>query len=957
MRTVKFTSIFLAVFAGLFALSCNKQKEDEKVEEARDVKFSISVNRTGVDAYELIVRHDGKDSDTWYGFLVDDMTSAAQSMIYARLAEVDKNSIHVGKSQTIVLKDLVDRHDYRYIAFGVTLDKVQYGTIGDYKFTTDPDRNKAQFQIDPKEVGINSATVEVRHFAYDDFTWVCFASTDFETELNAQVSAYFNKAGKEALQTGKQKEVTIENLEEDTQYQIIIGGVTEDGIVYGTPSSIVIRTEINYDAAKFAVESTGVTKTSSTIKVSYTGSNATLPWYGFNTSDMDGEVIDLVNAKVKAGIPAEEIQEGNNVEVKVDNLEALTNYRYIVFGVKDGKLYGTPGSVTYQTADEDYDAIKFNVELVGDPTKTGAVLKVTHDGGDDKFQWFGVLTDDLTKAAAELLPKAEEVKAEDVKSGQEVEVTLSELTAGTEYRYLVAGYRVDGSGNKYVYGVPGDLKFSTASFFSENSAWKLTYSGKRFNKGYYRNLLKVEGIEGSYGLLQLSKADFEAAGLDKAVRDEYQDILDYVAASSSATLANQFYSQNTTWYRPYDGPGDYVEIAYGVNANDNYSLTGDYAVVSFSIEAAGTSAAYEAWLGKWQPSDSAGSEIWNVTAKVPGESYTITGLAGAEDIELVAYFNADDATLNLSEQATGVIVNVNNAPAEVRLMGMYSNNTKLWGGTGWLFSAKISGETATLTPQKVPSTADNGNYTGCQFFSQPLSGGNSVYYYNRVLLDFTSTLKRPSETGSEAYNAWLGTWSIPRNGGTDTWVISKDVADVSYTITGIEGLTDRVVKAKFVESTGEMSVSVQEGLKTYTDTDGTSINDHLYGEILYQGDNYYITGSYVIFTGSVNGNSATLKPGTVSLEGIGDMELVGMIVLAYDPAAGKVVGGYLQEGEEFTALPNTLTKVSGSTSSFGLQNVRMPLVNRSLRGKKASKQELVLNKLSENTKVDFQPAL
>ena len=242
MRTVKFTSIFLAVFAGLFALSCNKQKEDEKVEEARDVKFSISVNRTGVDAYELIVRHDGKDSDTWYGFLVDDMTSAAQSMIYARLAEVDKNSIHVGKSQTIVLKDLVDRHDYRYIAFGVTLDKVQYGTIGDYKFTTDPDRNKAQFQIDPKEVGINSATVEVRHFAYDDFTWVCFASTDFETELNAQVSAYFNKAGKEALQTGKQKEVTIENLEEDTQYQIIIGGVTEDGIVYGTPSSIMIRT-------------------------------------------------------------------------------------------------------------------------------------------------------------------------------------------------------------------------------------------------------------------------------------------------------------------------------------------------------------------------------------------------------------------------------------------------------------------------------------------------------------------------------------------------------------------------------------------------------------------------------------------------------------------------------------------------------------------------------------------
>lgn len=87
------------------------------------------------------------------------------------------------------------------------------------------------------------------------------------------------------------------------------------------------------------------------------------------------------------------------------------------------------------------------------------------------------------------------------------------------------------------------------------------------------------------------------------------------------------------------------------------------------------------------------------------------------------------------------------------------------------------------------------------------------------------------------------------------------------------------------------------------------------------------------------------------------MDLVGMIVFAWDVAKNELAGSYLQEGEEFTALPNTLTKVSGSTSSFGLQSVRKPLVNRSLRSKKASKQELVLNKLSENTKVDFQPAL
>lgn len=162
------------------------------------------------------------------------------------------------------------------------------------------------------------------------------------------------------------------------------------------------------------------------------------------------------------------------------------------------------------------------------------------------------------------------------------------------------------------------------------------------------------------------------------------------------------------------------------------------------------------------------------------------------------------------------------------------------------------------------------------------------------------------------YEKWLGTWSVPRGTSSDTWTIIQNVADASYTITGMEG-EDIEVAAQFNPADGSLSVDVQDDLGTATTPDGDA-KIGIYGLIAYQGDTYFITGNYTIFVAKMgDGGKATIvaggTDGKINISGIGECDLVEFM---FGAMVGKSVYTF---SETAYGLPVSITRLTSGAAS------------------------------------------
>ena len=230
-----------------------------------------------------------------------------------------------------------------------------------------------------------------------------------------------------------------------------------------------------------------------------------------------------------------------------------------------------------------------------------------------------------------------------------------------------------------------------------------------------------------------------------------------------------------------------------------------------------------------------------------------------------------------------------------------------------LFLNRNAAEWAAASPRLFRASAtldidklDIGNY---RVYAIGVDNDNKVNYTYAVASFSVTKVLTP-------YEKFLGTWSYDRNGTEDTWTVTEKVPNESYNITGFDGNTTITAEALFNAADGTMTLKSQANLGE--NTVSTSSGDvtgqaALYGRILYQGTEYYVTGNYPLFTATLNADAseAALEPGTVTISSLGqDFDLVGFCLYT-------IVGSSAYATTNKGALPATITHLTQGSGSGG----------------------------------------
>ena len=685
------------------------------------------------------------------------------------------------------------------------------------------------------------------------------------------------------------------------------------------------------------------------IQVKHNGA-VKLTWYGFLTEDIDTPLADLVEANASA-LNADDLVVGATKTIALADLETETDYRYVAFGVAvedDGTVwtYGKPGEATFKTS-KDLNVIFSLSEPV--VNRNAATLTLSYDVDEDEaYTWYGFLTTDVSSTAANLIKtKVKNIPADQLKSGSGVEIALEDLEFSSTYRYVVTGLLEDGR----VYGTPADVMFQIGDMFSLEPSWTMSYSRDDVTYPDYphkfTNTVAAGSTAGKYYMTLFSSSEIEdTSNLPAFIESIIDDLIEYlqetVEEDSRYSSISDLLSSgtNSEWYRL--GYKTYYMFAIGLT--DDAEPTGKYAFVKMTNEPdEEAKAAYESWLGNWF----LGADLIPITVS-EGEkyvSYKVEGfLSDLVSGGFLASFNASTEGFDFYSQSCEEYNHTTYGPVDLQLNGCQPRSDGGYqpiSGSYTIGSAAMSadGLSADITPNSI-SLSDGTEVTlsGMNYYGHILSGQYAGYYLTYSIAKdpvlFPTTMVRPSETGSEAYNKWLGSWQIQRpeytettdtvdgeptgNMITDTWVIEQDFADRSYIISGIDGYGGESVKAEFDSATGGLSVS-EQAMGSF-EQDGATYYKYLFG--LFENNESIWGGSEKIFSGTINSDGTATLTGLEfsgeTSDGVITDTFTGMELFVVD-ASDTIKGFGADNWGEFYTYPCNITKQASSGTSIRMK--------------------------------------
>ena len=203
------------------------------------VPFSATVSGITTESATATVTYDAKDEElTWYGFVSEDLTSPAATLVAAAVSGLSAEALQTGKNKAIDIKDLTIETDYRFIATGVK-DGKAFGVPADVKFSTLSEAYvNCQFTIVASDITPFGATLTITHNGLEDFQYHGFFTEDFDTAL-ADLEIPANADSN--LMTGLEKVVEVEDLKPLTKYRYVVVG-RYAGNEYGHRGEVVFET-------------------------------------------------------------------------------------------------------------------------------------------------------------------------------------------------------------------------------------------------------------------------------------------------------------------------------------------------------------------------------------------------------------------------------------------------------------------------------------------------------------------------------------------------------------------------------------------------------------------------------------------------------------------------------------------------------------------------------------------
>ena len=212
------------------------------------VPFSAAISNITTESATATVTYDAKADDlTWYGFVTEDLTSPAATLIASAINGVTEDEYQTGKNKAVDLNGLTIETDYRFIATGVK-DGKAFGVPADVKFSTLSEAYvNCQFTVVASDITPFGATLTITHNGNEDFTYVGFFTEDFDTAV-ADLELPANADGN--LMTGLEKVVKVENLKPVTKYRYVVAG-RYAGNEYGHRGEVVFETIDNAVAASY----------------------------------------------------------------------------------------------------------------------------------------------------------------------------------------------------------------------------------------------------------------------------------------------------------------------------------------------------------------------------------------------------------------------------------------------------------------------------------------------------------------------------------------------------------------------------------------------------------------------------------------------------------------------------------------------------------------------------------
>lgn len=206
------------------------------------VPFSAQISNVYTESASVAVTYDAKNEElSWYGFVTEDLTTPAASLIATAIAGITDEQIQTGKDKSIDISGLTAETDYRYIVTGVGEDGA-FGVPADVKFSTLSEAYvNCVFSIAASDITPYAATLTITHTGEENFQYHGFFTEDLETPL-ADLPTPDNADSD--LMTGIEKVVKVENLKPCTNYRYVVIG-RYNGNEYGHRGEITFKTADN----------------------------------------------------------------------------------------------------------------------------------------------------------------------------------------------------------------------------------------------------------------------------------------------------------------------------------------------------------------------------------------------------------------------------------------------------------------------------------------------------------------------------------------------------------------------------------------------------------------------------------------------------------------------------------------------------------------------------------------